>query len=762
MGSIEATNDEEKQPSVLRTGEIGYNKWTRYVCKGVVALVAVCWLVITLGLIPSSGTKLLSKGGKSVPLGVTTPLEYSYLQALEENLAGNWSKKYTSVPHLAGQGKELVDWTSEKFQEYGLVTEVEAFDIYLNYPVENGLRLLEQTKNGSSVVYTASLTEEVLEDDPTTGGDDLIPAFHGYSASGNVTAQYVYVNRGTKEDFELLKSHNVDLTGKVAIARYGKIFRGLKVKFAQEAGCVGVLIYSDPGDDHFQEAKGDKAYPQGPARNPSSLQRGSVQFLSSMPGDPTTPGYPSQGDVERADPHDRIPLIPSLPISFKEVQPILKKLNGFGLNASKIGGDNWVGGLPRFEYWTGPAPHFSVNVYNNQSYDIRPIYNVYGNITGTDSSEGYIVVGNHRDAWIKGGASDPNSGSAALLEIIRGFHHLQLLGWKPRKTIVFASWDGEEYALLGSTEFGEKYKSDLQANCLAYLNVDVAASGKTLNIEASPFLNRVLTESLHLVDYPFGGSLYDHYFDKRAKFGILGSGSDYTVFQEHLGIPSVDMGFSSGPEDPVYHYHSNYDSHHWMATRGDPGFKLHNALAKYLGLVALKLTERKVISTSLVAYADELELYFKDLAAKVPEDWLSIPVGGSQRTIADALTSLGTKLETFQSNAHSFDLKAEALQAEWDASDSLPFWKRFALHFKIKGLNYQIRYFERTFLHEKGLKGRPWFKHIVYAAGRDTGYQGFAFPGLKEALDDKDAHAFAKWTRIIRKKIDYLNDHYKN
>ncbi|SCU96255.1 LAME_0F15544g1_1 [Lachancea meyersii CBS 8951] len=751
--------DEEKLSTFVQSERARSNGFIRRICQLVIAIVAFCWLTLGLGSCPVPMRRF--NYGNAGQLGVASSLENAFLEALDENLAGNWSEKYTSVPHLAGQGVELVNWTAAKYEEYGLSTSVETFDIYLNYPVENGLSLLEKGRNGTFVAYRASLEEDSLPEDPTTSGDDLIPAFHGYSATGNVTAGYVFVNYGTKEDFELLKSQKVDVTDKIAIARYGKIFRGLKVKFAQEAGCVGVLIYSDPGDDFYQEAKGDKPYPEGPARNPSSLQRGSVQFLSEMPGDPTTPGYPSQGDVERADPKGRIADIPSLPISHKEVLPILKKLNNHGLSGPKIGGDKWKGGLQGFEYWTGPSPDHSLNLYNNQSYDIRPIHNVYGNITGTNPSEGYILIGNHRDAWIKGGASDPNSGSAAMLEVIRAFHQLQLSGWKPRKTIMFASWDGEEYALLGSTEFGEKFADDLKANCLAYLNVDVAASGKKLDIQASPFLNRVLNESLHLVDYPFGGSLHEHFFEKRDKFGILGSGSDYTVFLEHLGIPSVDMGFGNGPNDPVYHYHSNYDSYHWMSTMADPGFKLHNTLARYLGLVALRLTERKVIPTEIAAYASEMEQYFQALVERVPNKWLSVAAGGCHRTISDIITSMENQFAAFVENAKVFDTRAEALQSKWDASKNLPFWKRFALNYRIKGLNYKLRYFERHFLHQKGLDGRSWFKHVVYAAGRDTGYQGFAFPGLKEALDDDDVYAFVRWLKIIRRKLKGLNDSYE-
>ncbi|SCV04554.1 LAMI_0H17062g1_1 [Lachancea mirantina] len=713
-------------------------------CKTWIRRLLILTLIIVLGF-----WNIASRiCGLSRLLDGSNPIETAFLKSLETNLAGNWLEKYTAVPHLAGQGQELVNWTAQKFEEYGLKTEIEAFDIYLNYPLDNSLKLLSKQKNGTKLEFQASLKEDVLAEDPTTDGDDLVPAFHGYSASGNVTGEYVYVNYGTKDDFKLLSEVGVSVEGKIAIARYGGIFRGLKVKFAQEAGAIGVILYSDPGDDYFQEAKGDKAYPEGPARNPSSLQRGSVQFLSQSPGDPTTPGKASQGNVTREDPSSRIPKIPSLPVSFKDVKPILEKLNGYGLDCSKFGGEKWIGNLPGFNYWTGPNPDFSINLYNNQSYDIRPIYNVYGNLTGTDPEEGYIIIGNHRDAWIKGGASDPNSGSASMLEIIRAFHELSVQGWKPRRTIIFASWDGEEYALLGSTEFGEKYSKTLSAQCLAYLNVDVSVSGKNLEIQASPFLNHVLAEALTQVEYPLGGTLYDHYFEKKKKFGILGSGSDYTVFLEHLGIASVDVGFTNGRTDPVYHYHSNYDSYHWMSTMADPGFKFHNALAQYLGLVALKLTEPKVIPTKISDYATELGFYFNSLAEKVPEGWLKAPVG--KGSLLDAIIKTKERLIKFDRNAVSFDEYTSTLQLEWDNRDLLPIWKRLRLAFQIKGVNYKLRFFERNFVFEEGLKDRPWFKHIVYAAGRDTGYEGFALPGLKEALDDDDLASFIEWVERIR------------
>lgn len=683
-----------------------------------------------------------------------TATELAYLKTLDDsNLAGNWSEKLTSVPHLAGKGIELVNWTASKFEEYGLKTEVEAFDIYMNYPVDNGLTLLQEDEP----VFKANLTEDHLPEDSTTGGDDLVPAFHGYSASGNVTAEFVYVNYGSKEDFELLEEHGVPLKGKIAIVRYGRIFRGLKVKFAQDAGCVGVLIYSDPGDDFFQEAKGDKPYPKGPARNPSSLQRGSVQFLSQFPGDPTTPGRPSQGDdVVRDDPYKSIPKIPSLPISFKEVKPILEKLNGHGMKGSSIGGDHWVGNLPGFEYWTGPNSKYTLNLYNEQKYDIVPIHNVYGILEGYDSKSGYILVGNHRDAWIKGGASDPNSGTAAMLEMARSLHELTKNGWKPRRTIKFASWDGEEYALLGSTEFGEKNANELKKNLLAYLNVDVAVGGRQLKIASSPFLNKAIKEALPLIEYPLeeNVTLHDHFFN-HTNIGILGSGSDYTVFLEHLGIASLDLGFSATAKDPVYHYHSNYDSFHWMATMQDPGFKLHNAVAKLFGTIALRLSEDKIINSKVSDYSTELTRYYKHIQESVPEQWLNI-TNHRGTPLSKLIHKTSKKLDKLVSSADCFDEYLTDLNKQWEDKNSLPWWRRIKLHFQIVHVNFKLFYLERNFLHEEGLKGRPWFKHVVFASGKNTGYEGFALPGLKEALDDKDVKDFIHWNKIFLHTIKRL------
>lgn len=417
------------------------------------------------------------------------------------------------------------------------------------------------------------MTEDVLEDDPTTQLENSVPTFHGYSASGNVTGSFVYVNYGTFGDFEDLIRANVSLEGKIAIARYGGIFRGLKVKRAEELGMIGCIIYSDPGDDgEIREDKGYKQYPEGPARNPSSVQRGSVQYLSIGPGDPTTPGYPSKPGVPRQPVDGRVAKIPSLPISYADALPILKALNGHGPKASDIN-EYWTGntGLEYkgVKYNIGPSPDGLVlNLVNEQDYSTTPIWDVIGVINGTIPDE-VVVVGNHRDAWIAGGAGDPNSGSAVLNEAIRSFGEALKRGWKPLRTIVFASWDGEEYALLGSTEWVEEYLPWISATSMSYVNVDVGVRSPHFKVSAAPLLHNLLFETTALVQSPNqtveGQSIFDVW---DGDISPLGSGSDYTAFQDFAGVPSIDMGFGGSPEgEPVYHYHVSTRGHLFFSSQ---------------------------------------------------------------------------------------------------------------------------------------------------------------------------------------------------
>jgi len=486
------------------------------------------------------------------------------LNTPDEKQVREWSKYYTAGPHLAGKNFSQAEWTKDRWVEFGVEdTNIIAYDIYVNYPRGHRLALLETDEEDiTSVKYEASLVEDILDDDPSTNLTDRIPTFHGYSASGNVTGQYVFANYGTFKDYDDLVQANVSLDGKIALVKYGHCFRGLKIKRAQELGMIGVLIYSDPGDDGVTE-KTNATYPEGPAREPSSVERGSTQFLSFAPGDPTTPGYPSLPGAKRADDLSHaIPRIPSLPISYADALPLLKALNGHGPKSTDF--NEWwqTGGLgyKGVDYNIGPSPpHLTLNLVNDQEYVTTPFWNVIGIINGTISDE-VVILGNHRDAWIAGGAADPNSGSAAFNELIRGFGIALKHGWKPQRTIVLASWDGEEYGLVGSTEWVEEYLPWLSTSAVAYLNVDVGAAGSTFGTSSAPLIDKALVEILEAVPSPnqtVAGQTIADLWNKR--IATIGSGSDYTAFQDFAGVPSVDMGFHTAKPGPVYHYHSNYD-----------------------------------------------------------------------------------------------------------------------------------------------------------------------------------------------------------
>lgn len=690
---------------------------------------------------------------KAWPQGFGLP--YDQLQQVLLNTpsaakAREWSEYYTAGPHLGGKNLSQALWTLEKWKEFGIEdTSLASYDIYLNYPQEHRLALLKKSGEGTEVTFEATLEEDVLEDDPTSSLPDRVPAFHGYSASGNVTAQYVYANFGSYQDFEDLVNANVTLEGNIAIVKYGGIFRGLKVKRAQELGMVGVIIYSDPQEDgEITEENGYEAYPNGPARNPSAIQRGSTQFLSILPGDPTTPGYASKPGCERQDPHNSIPSIPSLPISYKEVLPILKALNGHGPNASEFSKSWQGGGLSHkgVEYNIGPSPQdVVINLYNQQEYVTTPLWDVIGVVKGHIADE-VIVLGNHRDAWIAGGAGDPNSGSAALNEVIRSFGEAMKAGWKPLRTIVFASWDGEEYGLLGSTEWVEENLPWLSKANVAYLNVDVATAGTSFEPRAAPLLNQVIYEVTGLVQSPNqtvpGQTVRDVW---SGQIATMGSGSDFTAFQDFAGVASLDFGFGRGENDPVYHYHSNYDSFAWMEKFGDKNWEYHITTTKLWALAAARLIETPVISFNATDYALGLGSYLakiKPAADQLPE--------GSHFDFS----GLDLSIVEFLEAAKTFDAWSADLNTK--LGEKIPWyhwWKKVRLLFQVRIVNDKYKGIEREFLYQPGLDGRDWFKHVVFAPGIWTGYSGATYPGLVESLDAGDVENAKKWSKIIQERV---------
>lgn len=441
-----------------------------------------------------------------------------------------------------------------------------------------------------------------------------------------------------------------------------------------------------------------------------------------------------------------------MPVSYAEALPLLLALNGHGPNASSFN-KYWQGGglgYKNVSYNIGPSPpSLTINLMNSQNYTITPAWNTIGIINGSVSDE-VVVLGNHRDAWIVGGAGDPNSGSAALNEVVRSFGAALSQGWKPQRTIVFASWDGEEYGLVGSTEWVEQYLPWLSATAVAYLNVDVGTRGTRFNAAAAPVLNKALIEITKEVQSPNqtvpGTSVFD-LWDKQ--IDTMGSGSDFTAFQDFAGIPSLDMGFGgTNVLDPVYHYHSNYDSYAWMAKYGDPSFKYHITATKLWALLAAKLVEEPVIAFNATDYALGLARYLSSVEARAATS--THPVFSSHKP---NFAGLEKAIKHLTSTAAKFDTHASHLSALAAATTTSHHHRGAAavakLYADVRVVNVLYKHLERAFLYEKGLDSRSWFKHVVFAPGKWTGYAGATFPGMVEAIDEGDERALGKWMGII-------------
>ncbi|OZJ03890.1 hypothetical protein BZG36_03958 [Bifiguratus adelaidae] len=703
--------------------------------------------------------------------------------------------KYTSEAHTAGTegDKATAEWTKDKFIEFGIEdTIIETYYPLLNYPKYRRVAIVDGPK---SLQYEAKLREDVVDEDATSKDNDAVPTFHGYSASGNVTGPVVYVNYGRLEDFQTLSALGVDFNGTIALVRYGGVFRGLKVRAAEQFGCVGVLVYSDPIDDGpIGKGPDAESYPKGPWRSPSSVQRGSVQYLSIRAGDPLTPGFPALKDAKRIkrEDSDMVPQIPSLPISWEDAVPLFKAMEGHGLPAALMGPD-WTGGLEEILYFSGPSKA-NVNLVNDVEDKVTPIWNVIGRIEGTVEKDRALVIGNHRDAWVYG-AVDPNSGSAAMLDLVRTLGVLLKKGWKPRRTIVIASWDAEEYGLVGSTEWVEDHADWLRKECVAYINVDSAVSGPHFDASASPSLKKLLFDVTARVQDPHkenGTTVYDSWLaqsqgplpigdDAKPKVGILGAGSDFVPFLDFIGVTTVDLGF--GGDYGVYH--SNYDSFHWMEKFGDPDFKYHQALTQIWGLMVLELSSNPILPIEPSQYAHDLVDYTDDLKTLAAPGVQGIEedVEASEalkfkklRKAIEGLHDVASQVDTEKSKLRKalskiWKKRKEHRHRHWhhapksarphDKLDRKTREKARRIFGKVKDMNDRLFQMERGFIDPEGIKGRDWYKHVVYAPGLWAGYGAVTFPTIGEPIEKGDwkevARAEERVADHIQKASKYLS-----
>ncbi len=528
------------------------------------------------------------------------------------------------------EDKATADYVAQKFRDAGLDTEIVEYKVWINYPQEISVDM-----TAPAGVAMHGPTPEHVDGDSYENDPRIVMPFNGMSPSGDVEADVVYANYGTPEDFEKLDRMKVDVKGKIVLVRYGQNFRGVKVFIAQEHGAAGVIIYSDPADDGWR--RGDK-YPDGPWRPDTGVQRGSIGFMFEFPGDPTTPGVaslPSLPDSQRISPQDspQMPKIPVTPLSYHDAWPILQHLSG------PDSPREWQGSLP-FTYHVGPGPS-RIKLHLKQDYQFRTLWDVVGRAKGSDLPDEVVIAGNHRDAWVYG-AVDPSSGTAAMLEAAHGVGELLKSGWKPRRTILFCSWDGEEEGLMGSTEWAEQHEAELR-NAAAYFNVDVAVSGPKFGASAVPSLKQFLRDITKAVPAPKGGTLYEAWQkaslpnapstqspteaigDARRSpnaqvktdvpVGDLGSGSDYTAFLQHVGVPSTDVS-SSGPYGV---YHSTFDDFAWFQKFADPDFVYEQEMARVLGLEVIRMADAEVLPYDYDEYGKEIESYL-DAARTRSED----------------------------------------------------------------------------------------------------------------------------------------------
>ncbi len=645
-------------------------------------------------------------------------------------------RRLTAEPHVAGTKEDYATalYVRDQIRGFGLSSELREYEVLLPYPKQPGIVELITPRHDQLTVK-----EEAIPEDPSSSNPKIIPLFNGYSPSGDVTAPLVYVNYGLPPDYEALSKLGIDVKGKIAIARYGNSFRGVKAKVAEDHGAAGLIIYSDPADDGYMQ--GD-VYPKGPWRPSSSAQRGSVQYLFQAPGDPLTPGRPAVPGVPRLKMEEvtGLPRIPVQPISYGDARRLLEPLRG------PVRPRGFQGGLP-FPYHVGGTDYVQVHLKTQMDYQVRKIWNVISRVDGDEEKDRWVIMGNHRDAWTFG-AVDPNSGTTAMLESARAFGSLLKKGWKPRRTIILCSWDGEEYGLLGSTEWVEEHADELKQKAVAYLNVDSAVSGSNFGASSVPSMWKLIRAAARDVKDPkTGHTVYQQWQDRareelpdpeltnaevgsdtkiaEARIGALGSGSDFTPFLQHLGIPSSDMGF--GGDYGVYH--SAYDSFYWMTHFGDPTFAYHVTVAQLWGTIAMRLADAAGLPLDYRDYASQIRDFFNESMKTARRRNLASAF--EEKPMTEAIQNFADEAERAEKTRQETVLEIERTRVE--ANDRHP--RAVA---RLQRINEALIKVERALTDGRGLRGRTWYTHQIYAPGTYTGYAAQPLPDFRQALDDRN------------------------
>ncbi|MGB5227325.1 MAG: M28 family metallopeptidase [Eudoraea sp.] len=686
--------------------------------------------------------------------------------AFESNIStGNldsWMKKMAARPHYVGTeyGKENAEWMLKQFKSWGYDAKIETYQILFPYPKVRILELTEPTN------YNAKLTAvPVAGDTYTEQGEELLPSYNAFSADGDVEAELVFVNYGIPADYEELEKLGIDVKGKIVIAKYYGSWRGIKPKLAAEKGAIGCIIYSDPEDDGY--VRGD-VYPEGAFKNKTGVQRGSVMDMPLYPGDVLTPGYGATEEADRLDRKDAptITKIPVLPISYEDASPLLEALQGPVAPAS------WRGGLP-LTYHIGPGPA-KVHLKLEFDWQLKPAYNVIATLAGSEYPNEWVLRGNHHDAWVHG-AADPVSGMVALMEEARVVGELAKKGQRPKRTIVYCAWDAEEPGLIGSTEWVEHHKEELQKKAVAYINTDGNGRG-FFNAGGSHTLQTLVSEVANAVTDPQKGvSIKERKIardminggNNKFKLYALGSGSDYTPFIQHAGIASLNLGF--GGENAGGEYHTIYDTYTHYKRFKDPDFAYGAALAKTAGRIVLRLANADILPFAFDPLYETVSTYLEEIMKSCetmrkvvekhnkligenafylasdptkpyfePKKKESIPFLDFT-PIQNSMTSLGATIALFNAiNLNSL-------------SDS-----------ELEILNKKLMHSELALTDDSGLPRRSWYKHQIYAPGFYTGYGVKTLPGVREAVEQKEWPEAQEQIKKLAQTLNKLNNHIES
>jgi N-acetylated-alpha-linked acidic dipeptidase len=681
-----------------------------------------------------SKTALIATLALALPLRAQTTPGYSPQAAVVERTieadaiarpspssASAHSKFLSLQPHMAGTPAQARtrDYVINQMKSWGLETEVRSYSVWMPHPLST--RIWRIAPNPVEL----DLKEGVVPEDTTSSAYPQVTAFNGYGAAGDVRGEVVYVNYGLIEDYAQLDSMGVSVKGKIAVARYGRSYRGIKAREAEKHGAVGLIIYSDPADDGY--VRGD-VYPAGPMRPSYGIQRGSVMNPN---GDPSTPGYPSTANARRIPVAQMdIPRIPVLPVSYGNAAELLRGLGGKSIPQP------WQGGLS-FRYHVGPGPvQARIAVTTDATTNpYKQIWDTFGTIRGAEFPDEIVLVGGHRDAWGPG-AADNVSGTVSVLEAARTIAEEVKAGHRPKRTIIFATWDAEEWGLLGSTEFVEEDSLRLSRNAVAYLNQDDVAQGSNFSGGGSPSLRALLRDVAKQVPDPsHQGSVYD-VWRKRAnlaadtlepEMGDPGGGSDFAGFYNHLGIPIVDWGFS-GPQGV---YHSAYDSYHWMSKFGDPHFEFHAANARIGAAALLRLANAEILPYDYVEYAVTMKRFASQVGRTMSDKHWKL----SSAELSGAVGRMESAAVTFSA------ARDRALAAQLSAV-------------KAKQVNATLLGVERQLTRAQGLVTRPWFRNLIYASDENNGYSTMVLPSVNEAIRLGDETATARELTDIVQRFD--------